>query len=125
MKRLMVAGSLGLMTLACGGDSPSGPSAPPLPAATATPAPTPLYEAAGTGDTVFDIPVSVKRIKITGTYNARGSNFIVWIAGRLIVNEIIGTGYESTRHEGTYLINGGVVEIKSSSGVAWTFTEVR
>jgi len=125
MRRALAVGILGFLAAGCG-SSPSGPSAPPPTAApTATPTPAPLYTASGTGDTVFDIPVGVKRIKITGSYTSRGSNFVVWIAGRLIVNVIIGTSYPSTTHEGTYLINGGVVEIQSSSGVAWTFTEVR
>jgi len=83
-----------------------------------------LWSAAGSGDTVFDMPTYVSRVKITGTYNRYSSNFIVYIAGHLVVNELLGTGWDSTYFEGTYVTNGGTVEIKYSSGVAWTFTEV-
>jgi hypothetical protein len=88
-------------------------------------APIPLFSVSGTGDTVFDIPSSVARVRITGDYTKRGSNFIVWIDHDLVVNEIIGTAWESTHFEGTYLTGGGTVQIEKSSGVRWTFTEVR
>jgi hypothetical protein len=86
----------------------------------------PVFTRAGTGDTVFDIPSHVTRIQITGAYNANSSNFIVRIAGSTVVNELLGTGWNQTFFQGTYLIaGGGTVQIVSSSGVAWTFTEVR
>lgn len=84
-----------------------------------------LWTQNGTGDTVFDMPTTVARVRITGTYTGTGANFIVYIAGRLKVNEIIGTRWPSTMFEGTYVTTGGVVEIVSSTGVVWTFTEVR
>lgn len=109
-----------------GGSSPSGPGPVPTPAPTPTPTPRPLFTAAGSGDTVFDMPTTVSRVKITGDYPSRSSNFIVKIGGRLIVNELIGTSWPNGPHfEGTYVTTGGVVEITNSSGVAWTFTEVR
>jgi hypothetical protein len=53
----------------------------------------------------------------------------VHIAGRGVVNEIIGTSPFfsgiSTVSDGTYVTTGGVTEILSSAGVSWTFTEVR
>jgi hypothetical protein len=83
------------------------------------------FRRSGVGDTVFDMPTDVQRVRIIGVFTGGGSNFIVRIAGRLIVNEIIGTRWPSTRHEGIYLTSGGVVEIVSSSGVQWSFEEVR
>ncbi len=64
-------------------------------------------------------------MKIIGTFTGGGSNFIVRIGGRLVVNEIIGTRSPSTRHEGTYVTSGGVVEITNSSGVQWEFSQER
>ena len=90
---------------------------------------TPFFEISGTGNMVFDLPATVARVRIVGTYTGLSSNFIVTIGGRLLVNEIIGTSKEyadiSTVSEGTYLTTGGVVEITDSSGVFWIFTEVR
>jgi hypothetical protein len=42
--------------------------------------------------------------------------------GRLIVNELVGYGRGQPHFEGTYLTSGGVVELKLSSGVDWSFT---
>lgn len=81
------------------------------------------FRRAGVGDTVFDLPPGVTRLRITGTYTANSSNFIVYVGGRLIVNELLGRGWGMTHFEGTYVVSGTVVEIRSSSGVAWTFTE--
>lgn len=88
-------------------------------------APTPLFTRSGEGNTVFDMPTTVARIRIVGTYAGSGSNFIVRIGGRLVVNEIIGTRWPSTVSDGTYLTSGGTVEITNSAGVQWTFTEAR
>jgi hypothetical protein len=87
--------------------------------------PTPLFTRTGTGDTVFDMPTTVSRIRITGTYRSNSSNFIVRIGGRLVVNELLGTFWGPTVFDGTYVTSGGVVEITNSSGVAWTFVESR
>lgn len=88
--------------------------------------PVPPFSRSGVGDTVFDLPSTITRIRITAVYTRASSNFIVKIAGRLIVNELLGTFWNQTSFSGTYLIaGGGVVEITDSSGVAWSFTEVR
>ena len=83
------------------------------------------WSRSGQGDTVFDMPTYITRIRIGGTYTGYAQNFVVYIAGRLVVNELMGSGFGQTRFEGTYLTSGGVVEIVSSSGVYWSFTEVR
>jgi hypothetical protein len=85
-----------------------------------------LFRRSGTGDSVFDMPVDVARIHIIGTYTGSSSNFVVRIGGRLIVNELLGTFWNQTRYDGTLLTGGGgVVSITNSSGVSWSFEEVR
>ena len=85
-----------------------------------------LFTKSGTGDTVFELPANVTRIRIQGTYTANSSNFIVKIAGSNIVNEILGNAQNAVAFDGVYLLaGGGTVEITKSSGVSWTFTEVK
>lgn len=86
------------------------------------------FRRSGTGNTVFDMPTGVTRLHITGTLPGGCSNFVVWVGGRLVVNEIIGTcSVASGRsYEGTHLTNGGtVVEVTNSTGVSWLIEEVR
>lgn len=85
----------------------------------------PPFTRSGIGNTVFDLPAGIARIRIIGTYTSSSSNFIVRIGGRLVVNELLGSFWGQTRHEGIYLIVGTIVEITSSSGVSWSFEEVR
>jgi hypothetical protein len=83
----------------------------------------PPFTVSGRGNTVFDLPHTVSRVRIQGVWNRRGtSNFIVLIAGRLVVNEILRS---SITYDGIHLTTGGIVEIVSSSNISWTFTEVR
>ncbi len=98
----------------------AGPPPPP-------PGPPPAaWSRSGVGDNVFDMPSSVARVHITGRYTGYSSNFIVYIGGHLVVNELLGTGWDTTTYDGVLLSGGGgVVEIKYSSGVSWSFTEVR
>lgn len=70
------------------------------------------------------MPTYVSRVRIIGTYTGYSSNFIVYVDGWLLVNELLGTGWETTTYDGTLLTTGGVVEIKYSSGVSWSFTQV-
>jgi hypothetical protein len=77
---------------------------------------------------VFDMPRDVARVHVVGTYTGFSSNFVVWIdkPRTLLVNELLGTGWTRTTYDGTLLTaGGGVVSIESSSGVIWSFTEVR
>lgn len=81
------------------------------------------YTRSGSGNTVFDMPTNISRVRIFGRWNGTGtSNFIVRIGGRLTVNEILRT---TGTYEGVHATTGGVVEITNSSAIAWTFTEVR
>lgn len=87
---------------------------------------TALFSKTGSGDTVFDIPSSVTRIRIQGNFNGSSANFMVAVAGSTVVNELLGTSWRAVPFDGTYLLKGGgTVQITNSSGVTWTFTEVR
>ena len=113
---LMVA--LVVALVACGSDSPT---------TTPTTLP-PLWSRTGTGDTVFDMPPYVARVHVTGLYTGQSSNFIVWInePRTLLVNELLGTSWGHATYDGTLPTHGGgVVSITSSTGVVWSFTEVR
>jgi len=83
-----------------------------------------LWSRSGEGDSVFDMPTYVSRVRVIGTYTGYSSNFIVYVGGSLLVNELLGTGWGTTTYDGTLLTTGGVVEIKYSSGVSWSFTQV-
>jgi Carboxypeptidase regulatory-like domain len=90
--------------------------------------PVPLFSRGGSGNTVFDMPTSVSRIRVIADFGGYCQNFVVFIGGRLIANEILGSCSVATtgRHyDAIALTTGGVTEIKDSSGVAWSFTEVR
>lgn len=83
----------------------------------------PLWTVSGVGNTVFDMPSYVSRVRITGRYDSNSSNFIVRIGGRLVVNELLGRAWSSTTYNGLHLTTGGVVEITNSRDVTWTFTQ--
>lgn len=115
---------------ACKKSSPTGPS---------TNLPPCCFSQSGTGDTVFTVPDHVTTARITGAYTGFSSNFAIWIgpAGsacdvqinpdcRLLVNELIGTGWGTTSYSAVKQTGGGgLAQIVSSTGVAWTFTEQR
>lgn len=89
----------------------------------------PIFRQTGSGDHVFETPSYLTRVRIVGTFGGGCSNFVLRIAGRLLVNEIIGTCSIGIgpRYEGTLLTggSGGTVAITNSSGVAWSLEEVR
>lgn len=88
----------------------------------------PIFTRSGTGDTVIDgMPSYVTRVRVIGTYTRNSSNFVVRVNGRLLVNELLGTGWGTTRYDGTLLLpaGAGTIEITISSGVVWSITEVR
>ena len=92
-------------------------------------APIPLFTASGIGDSVFDMPTTVARVRITATPTTSCQNFVVRIGGRAsIINVILGTCSvaDAPSLDSTYLTGGGgVVSITISTGIRWTFTEVR
>ena len=93
----------------------------------------PRFALTGVGSALFDLPKDTTRLRIIGTYNDSGSNFIVRIASRLVVNELVGTAWNQTRYQGDHVVPSEcasptasrcVVEIVNSSGVAWSFEEL-
>jgi hypothetical protein len=101
--------------------------------------PTPIFQQSGVGNTVVDLPTSVVRLHIVGTYTACCSNFVVWdgpntvncdstfnVNCRLLVNDLVGSAYGRTVSDGTYITTGGnSLQIVDSAGVSWSVTEVR
>jgi hypothetical protein len=89
--------------------------------------PSAIWTRSGKGNAVFDMPTYVSRVRITGTTSSSCQNFAVRVAGRLLVNVILGTCSiaDSRNYTGTHLTTGGTVETVISTGIAWTFTEVR
>ena len=83
---------------------------------TLTVIPDQVFVQSGVGDNVFDIPSYVGRVRIQGTYPGRGENFIVWIAGRLVVNEIIGNNYTPSTFDGTYVVSRRASKLKARLG---------
>jgi hypothetical protein len=95
--------------------------------------PRPRFGLTGVGNATFDLPQDATRLRIIGTYNDSSANFIVHIASRLVVNELVGTAWKQPRYEGDHAVPAEcgsptasrcVVEITNSSGVAWSFEEL-
>lgn len=120
-------------TLTVQADHTSGANTMPIVAAGILP-PRPQFTRTGIGNTVFDMPRDVRRLRIIGIYQGNSSNFIIRIAGRLVVNELIGRSWPTgTRYQGDHLVpsecaaSAGttcVVEITNSTGVEWSFEEI-
>ena len=101
-----------VFVIACGDDTPTSPTSARA------------WSRSGTGNTVFDKPRSANRVRVTGEYDGNASNFIVYCEGDLLINELLGTGFDATQYEGTHNMGHcGEVEITDSSGVRWSFTE--
>jgi HYDIN/CFA65/VesB-like, Ig-like domain len=104
-----------------------------------------LFKKTGVGDTVFELPADIQRIRISAEYLKGGNaceNFIVDVDGHSLVNVILGgcsigsadghlPGSRSVgrspptflRFEGTYRVTGRVIKITKSTGVAWQIDE--
>ena len=86
------------------------------------------WSAAGIGNGVFtDMPAYVTKVRVTGHYTGYSENFVIYVGGRLLVNELVGSARNAVDYSGTFLTHGasGAIEVKYSSGVQWTLTEVR
>lgn len=87
---------------------------------------TALFEKSGTGDTVFRLPTNVSVVQISARYTGSSSWFDVRVAGDRKVLVLLGTSKDSTTYDGRVTVTpGSLVEITDSSGVVWTFREVR
>jgi hypothetical protein len=91
--------------------------------------PSQVFTQTGVGDNVFTIPAYVTKVRVDASYQGSCQNFIVNGNNRLLINVIIGScSVADTRSpfSGTYAITGATqIAITSSTGIAWTFTEVR
>ena len=88
----------------------------------------PLFSRGGTGNTVFDMPAYVNRVKVVANTPSSCQNFIVRRNGVSFINVILGTCAvaDVRTYEGIHLVTGGgVIEIVSSEGVNWAFGEER
>ena len=80
------------------------------------------WRSKGTGNSVFDKPTNVTRVRITGETLGESQNFIVACGERSILNTIVGDkGYIGVHK----MDSCGEVEIKDSDGVMWTFVGIR
>lgn len=82
----------------------------------------------GTGanvNNVFDMPTYITRVRIVGVTKASSTNFVVYVGGRLLVNEVIGTFRNNPRYDGTLITSGGKVQVDLARDVDWSLTEVR
>jgi hypothetical protein len=82
------------------------------------------WRLSGFGNTVFDLPDYIGRVRIEGRWNgSRNSDFTVRFNGKRIINETlrnVGT------YEGVHLTTGGgVMSIENSTYIIWTFSEER
>lgn len=83
------------------------------------------FSKSGTGNAVFDIPASVKKIHIQGASTGTDTDFVVRIDGMLVVSAAIGPTKTPSSYDGEQvLFAGGTVQITQSSGVTWKFTEI-
>lgn len=86
------------------------------------------WRRAGRGNNAFSIPSDLVRLRITGFYGDFSTNFVVYINGRLVVNELLGTGWSQTSYNGVHVIpegdGSGLLQILFSSGVDWSITQV-
>ena len=98
----------------------------------------------GVGDTAFDKPTSVRRVRVTGEYSGRNHLFIVHCGlaqhgGHETVNTIIGTRRSPSSYSGihdmsscgevkiTYFgdYSGALPGLFENGAVSWSFTEVQ
>jgi hypothetical protein len=106
-------------------DATSGTNTIQITAAGVAP-PRPIFTKTGVGDSVFDMPLDVARVRIIGVYRGFSSNFIVHIGGRPIVSVEIGIARQTDSYDATLPTGGGgVVSITNSAGVQWSFEEIR
>lgn len=89
----------------------------------------PPFTRSGVGDNVFQLPGNVTRVRVDATYGGSCQNFVVRANNSLLINIIIGTcSVADTRSPftGTYIVPAAAtISIVSSTGINWTFTEVR
>ncbi|MGE0448440.1 MAG: carboxypeptidase-like regulatory domain-containing protein [Vicinamibacterales bacterium] len=90
--------------------------------------PTQAWTRSGAGDTVFQMPGYFSQVRIQGAPHTECEDFVVKLAGRVIVNTILGTCAEAQAriYDALHVTDGGgTVEIVSSTAIDWAFNEQR
>lgn len=96
-----------------------------------------VWRRSGRGNTVLNVPESVVLVRITARFTGGGQNFIVKCGPNansgLMVNEILGTRWDSTTYDGTHSARGRYgprrnlpcrqFHIQDSNGVSWEFSQ--
>jgi hypothetical protein len=78
----------------------------------------------GQGAAVFDLPARNARYRVRAAYSGSADNFALFVAGRLVVNEIVGTAQTPAEFDGTFALGGGQAEVRAGGGVTWSITEL-
>ena len=85
------------------------------------------WSASGRGPYVFTKPINVVRVRIESQFSGFSANFIVWCAAPerdLIVNELIGSGWDNNGTVGVYrMAQCSEVEVDTDQNASWTFTQ--
>lgn len=85
-----------------------------------------LFSQSGTGPAVLDLPATTTRVRIHAEFGGIAENFIVRLAGALLVNEILGTAQNLTSFDTTLAVQGGgTMEILEGNGVSWSVQQVQ
>jgi hypothetical protein len=78
----------------------------------------------------FEMPTTVRRVRIQANFPTLTANFVVVINGRIVVNAVLGTAQTSTSYDAVHSTTGGAVEVIASSGaivpggLPWSMTSV-
>jgi hypothetical protein len=78
----------------------------------------------------FDMPTTVRRVRIRTNFPTLTANFVVVINGRIIVNAVLGTAQVSSSYDAVHDTTGGAVEVIASAGaivpggLPWSLTSV-
>lgn len=130
MERMILA-AMCIGLIACGDSSPLMPS-PSLAAPAGPSAATDPFRVSGQGLTTFELPAGITRLRIVGnTGKDTCLNFIVFVGGKLIVNDIIGTCIIATArtYDRIHVVSGTTVDIRGSwrehnfTPISWTIEE--
>ncbi len=88
--------------------------------------PTPVWALSGSGDKVFDMPAKVRNYLLTADYSGDRAEFTYYHGETQQVVRVLGTTTGLTHLEIQGVKNperGTQVEVRSSAGVNWSFTE--
>jgi hypothetical protein len=89
------------------------------------------WSRSGIQSDTFDMPVTVRRVRIRAEFQTLTASFIVVINQRVIVNAALGTGQNSTTYDAVHDTAGGSVQVIANSGVIvpgglpWSMTAVQ